>query len=51
MKDTATLMENLMQKLGFPKYLVQGGDVGSFVGRIMASSCDAVVGIHCKCLH
>jgi len=51
MIDTADIMNQLMNNLGFSKYIAQGGDVGSFVSRIMAAKYDSsVVGVHCKYL-
>jgi hypothetical protein len=46
--DTAEIMEKLMRNLGFDKYFVQGGDVGSYLCKIMADSYDSVVGLHCE---
>jgi hypothetical protein len=37
-----------MRNLGFDKYFVQGGDVGSYLCKIMADSYDSVVGLHCE---
>lgn len=48
--DSAEAMENLMQNLGFSKYIAQGGDVGSFLCRLMAPKYDSVVGVHCELL-
>ncbi|KAJ4292651.1 hypothetical protein N0V90_009314 [Kalmusia sp. IMI 367209] len=45
-RDSAEVMHNLMQSLGFEKYFVQGGDVGSFLARIMAATYEGVVGAH-----
>ncbi|OCK85894.1 putative epoxide hydrolase [Lepidopterella palustris CBS 459.81] len=45
--DTARIIHKLMTQLGLGGgYIVQGGDVGSFVGRILAHEYDA-----CKALH
>ncbi|KAL5389545.1 hypothetical protein DPSP01_002441 [Paraphaeosphaeria sporulosa] len=44
--DSAAVMEKLMRGLGFDKYFVQGGDVGSFLCRIMAARYESVVGVH-----
>ncbi|KAJ4358329.1 uncharacterized protein N0V89_002911 [Didymosphaeria variabile] len=46
MKDSAEVMEKLMRNLGFDKYFVQGGDVGSMLCRLMAPSYESVVGVH-----
>ncbi|KAF2450600.1 epoxide hydrolase-like protein [Karstenula rhodostoma CBS 690.94] len=45
-KDSAAVMEKLMRGLGFDKYFVQGGDVGSFLCRIMADEYESVAGVH-----
>lgn len=43
----ASAMNNLMVGLGFGSgYLVQGGDLGSFVSRILAMGYDACKGMH-----
>ncbi|OMP86619.1 putative epoxide hydrolase [Diplodia seriata] len=46
--DTGRLMHKLLEALGFGEtgYVVQGGDVGSYVSRHMASHYDA-----CKAMH
>ncbi|KAH7079849.1 epoxide hydrolase-like protein [Paraphoma chrysanthemicola] len=46
MEDSTDVIDKLMTNLGFAKYLAQGGDVGSFVARLLAQSKDACVGIH-----
>ncbi|CAM1504649.1 Fc.00g022400.m01.CDS01 [Cosmosporella sp. VM-42] len=47
LQDSARLMHKLMVGLGFgPGYAVQGGDIGSYTARIMASRYDS-----CKALH
>ncbi|KAF1974119.1 epoxide hydrolase-like protein [Bimuria novae-zelandiae CBS 107.79] len=46
MMDTAAVMEKLMRGLGFDKYFVQGGDVGSMVARVMSAMFGSVVGVH-----
>lgn len=48
MQDSADIMEKLMQNLGFNKYFVQGGDVGSFLCRFMGAKYDSVIGVHCR---
>lgn len=42
----SSALNNLMLGLGFSGYLVQGGDIGSFVSRILASKYDACKGMH-----
>ena len=45
MEDSARLMHKLMVGLGFEAgYALQGGDIGSYTARIMASLYD-----NCKC--
>ncbi|KAJ6527784.1 Alpha/Beta hydrolase protein [Mycena capillaripes] len=46
--DSARLMHKLLERLGFGEtgYVVQGGDMGSFISRILASRYDA-----CKAMH
>jgi microsomal epoxide hydrolase len=44
--QAAMCLDKLMRGLGFNKYLAQGGDLGSFVSRIQASTSDACVGMH-----
>ncbi|KAF2868816.1 epoxide hydrolase-like protein [Massariosphaeria phaeospora] len=44
--DSARVMNQLMLNLGFEKYIAQGGDIGSFVGTLMAVHHDACVGVH-----
>ncbi|KAF2707262.1 epoxide hydrolase-like protein [Pleomassaria siparia CBS 279.74] len=44
--DSARVLDSLMKKLGFSKYLAQGGDVGSFLATTMAHSFDSCVGLH-----
>ncbi|KAF2820739.1 epoxide hydrolase-like protein [Ophiobolus disseminans] len=46
LEDSARTMHKLMTNLGFEKYLAQGGDVGSFVARLLAWDQDACIGIH-----
>ena len=48
MPDTARVLNQLMLNLGFDKYLAQGGDVGSFLARILNVYYDACLGIHGK---
>ncbi|KAK3110831.1 hypothetical protein LTR53_014483 [Teratosphaeriaceae sp. CCFEE 6253] len=40
------VMHKLMLGLGFDAYLAQGGDIGSFIGRYLASKYDACKGMH-----
>ena len=45
-EDSSAVLNQLMLNLGFPKYIAQGGDVGSFNVRVSAQNHDACVGIH-----
>lgn len=47
-KDTARVIDKLMNNLGFTKYIAQGGDVGSFVGTTLALDYDSCVAVHCN---
>ena len=48
-EDIARIMNQLMLDLGFGSgYVVQGGDIGSKVGRVLAAEHDACRAIHCK---
>lgn len=43
----AVILNNLMQRIGFEKYYVQGGDWGSIIGAIMSSMYpENVLGLH-----
>ncbi|KAK5988415.1 Putative epoxide hydrolase [Cladobotryum mycophilum] len=44
--DIARLMNALMLSLGLTSYVVQGGDVGSRVARILAPAYSSCIGIH-----
>lgn len=46
MEDAARQMDVLMRGLGFESYVVQGGDIGSIIARIMAVTCDAVKAVN-----
>lgn len=45
-KDSARVLHKLVLSLGFNKYIVQGGDVGSFLARMMTHEYEEVVGQH-----
>ncbi|EPE31760.1 alpha/beta-Hydrolase [Glarea lozoyensis ATCC 20868] len=46
-EDVARIFDKLMKDLGFGNgYLVQGGDVGSKVARVMAAEHDSCKGVH-----
>ena len=52
LNDSARLMHKLMVGLGFGGgYAVQGGDIGSYAARMMASSYDACKGMLYTSLH
>ncbi|KAF2709089.1 alpha/beta-hydrolase [Pleomassaria siparia CBS 279.74] len=44
--DTARVMHRLLLSLGFDKYVVQGGDIGSYVSRTMAVTYPECLGVH-----
>lgn len=47
LQDIAAIMNSLMIELGFGDgYVVQGGDIGSKVSRVMAATYDTVKAIH-----
>lgn len=46
MIDIARQMNSLMLGLGFDKFVVQGGDIGSVIARLMAVHYDAVQSIN-----
>ncbi|ORZ30392.1 epocide hydrolase domain-containing protein [Catenaria anguillulae PL171] len=46
-EEMAKIFNELMINLGYPRYVVQGGDMGSFVARDMAARhADNCVGVH-----
>jgi microsomal epoxide hydrolase len=48
-EDIARVMNQLMLDLGFGTgYVVQGGDIGSKVGRVLAAEHDACRAVHCN---
>lgn len=52
--EVSVIMRNLMIKLGYNKFLIQGGDWGSFIGSTIATLFpDNVIGYHsnlCTCM-
>jgi microsomal epoxide hydrolase len=48
LEDSSRVLNSLMKELGFDKYIAQGGDVGSYLARIMAQKYETCVGIHCR---
>lgn len=50
MPQAAFCMDKLMRGLGFSSYLGQGGDLGSFVCRILYAGSDACKGVHVNML-
>jgi microsomal epoxide hydrolase len=47
LQDVASIMNSLMIELGFSDgYVVQGGDIGSKVSRVMAATFDTVKAVH-----
>lgn len=47
-EGVARIMNTLMTSLGYDKYVVQGGDLGAFLGRIMAIRHEACQAVHCE---
>jgi microsomal epoxide hydrolase len=45
-QDIARLMNSLMTQLGFEKYVVQGGDIGSKVARVLVAEHPSCVAAH-----
>ncbi|MCS6987253.1 MAG: epoxide hydrolase [Sphingomonadaceae bacterium] len=45
-RAVAGLMDRLMAALGYPRYLVQGGDWGSVIGAWLALDAPGVLGLH-----
>ncbi|KAF2638444.1 epoxide hydrolase-like protein [Massarina eburnea CBS 473.64] len=45
-EDSARILNSLMKELGFGRYIAQGGDVGSFVARVLAAEYEECVGVH-----
>lgn len=46
--DGARIVNSAIKQLGFDKYIVQGGDVGSWIASLLATTYDSVIGIHCQ---
>ncbi|KAF2995546.1 hypothetical protein E8E13_003040 [Curvularia kusanoi] len=46
MWQSAKVCHQLMLNLGFKKYIAQGGDVGSFLAKVMATTYEECVAIH-----
>ena len=47
MQDQAGILDLLMAGLGFSDgYIAQGGDIGSFIARILGATSE-----HCKAVH
>ena len=50
-EDIGRLMNKLMVGLGFGNgYICQGGDIGSFVAKVIAGTYDECKGVHCEYL-
>ncbi|KAH8731694.1 Alpha/Beta hydrolase protein [Phaeosphaeriaceae sp. PMI808] len=49
-EDTARIMHKLLLSLGFEKYLVQGGDIGSMVSNRIVSAYEECKGAHVNLL-
>ncbi|KAF4978385.1 hypothetical protein FDECE_18228, partial [Fusarium decemcellulare] len=44
--DTAQAIDQTIRNLGFDKYIVQGGDVGSLIATMMGTNHDSVAGLN-----
>ncbi|KAF4774096.1 putative epoxide hydrolase [Colletotrichum scovillei] len=49
-QDAARVINKAMTALGFSRYVVQGGDVGSLIASILATNYDSVAAIHLNLL-
>ncbi|ORX40073.1 Alpha/Beta hydrolase protein [Kockovaella imperatae] len=50
-RDAAELYDGLMRGLGFDSYVVQAGDFGALIARLMAENFDGCKAIHLNRLH
>ncbi|KAF2680972.1 epoxide hydrolase 1 [Lentithecium fluviatile CBS 122367] len=46
LQDSARVLDQLMQNLGFSKYIAQGGDIGCFLAITMSLTYDSCTAIH-----
>lgn len=46
--DVAEIMNSLMKTLGFDSYVVQGGDIGSYVSRVIGATYNECKAVHCE---
>jgi len=46
LKDAGYLISELMLGLGYPRYVVHGGDLGAFIGRYIGTRFPGCVGVH-----
>ncbi|KAH6995318.1 Alpha/Beta hydrolase protein [Ilyonectria destructans] len=49
-EDTARAIDQTVRNLGFDRYIVQGGDVGSLIATMMGTNHDSVAGVHLNLL-
>jgi microsomal epoxide hydrolase len=50
--DVAPMMNDLMTRLGYDRFLVQGGNWGAFIGADMARLApERIIGLHLNCLN
>ena len=47
-EDAARIVHSLITSLGFSQFIVQGGDVGSWISALLATTYKEVIGIHCR---
>ena len=50
MVEACGLVDKLMTGLGLSGYFAQGGDIGSFYGRILAADHESCKALHSECL-
>jgi pimeloyl-ACP methyl ester carboxylesterase len=46
MRDSARILDSVMRNLGFPRYIAQGGDVGSFLAHFLVDEYDSCRAAH-----
>ncbi|KXG47530.1 Alpha/beta hydrolase fold-1 [Penicillium griseofulvum] len=49
-EDAARVIDTAIKKLGFDRYVVQGGDVGCLIASLLATTYDSVIGVHLNLL-
>ncbi|KAJ5352500.1 hypothetical protein N7452_001474 [Penicillium brevicompactum] len=49
-EDAARIIDKALKMLGFDRYVVQGGDVGSLIASLLGTTYDSVIGVHLNLL-